>query len=272
MSTIYNAVDASTLNDRCRTDLLDTVAQLGRHCETLPKKAVTTADAPLPSCTFNTTVSRSQKEINCSNEAALDKYIEEKGATRWRTTQALASTYFKDHKPKFHGALRTQDCFRDTRDITQLSSKEKDFVHRYAEAKMKKSIPREESDDVAKKVATEAYTEAFRKFKGRDPTEKELLEVERLYFAYADDGAVGVVQKPHFHGPHMHVSICNRKYVTCPNQVYRASLPAVRNARSRFPGPIPVWTSTKNLHAVASNDTYRPGVHNVSKFGETSSK
>nr|CCC95089.1 conserved hypothetical protein [Trypanosoma congolense IL3000] len=270
MSNIYDVVDASTLDARCKVDLLDAVAQLGLHSQTLPKKAATIADAPLPSCTCNSTVCHSLRCEGSFRQSSLNEYVEKRRGSHWEMAKTLGSTYFKSHKPKFRGAPRTTDPFRDARDRTHLSWKEKDFVHRYAEAKMKKSIPREEEESTAKKVAVDAYKEAFRKLKGRDPTGKELEEVDRLYFAYADDGRVGVVQKPHYYGPHMHVSICNRRHVCCPNQIYKAGLPPVRGARNRFPGPIPVWTSTKNIHTMASGDTYTPGLHNVSKFGEAS--
>ncbi|RNF19699.1 uncharacterized protein Tco025E_04001 [Trypanosoma conorhini] len=271
MTTIYEAVEASTLQERCRIDLLDSAVQLARHCDTLPKKCVT-AEAPnLPSCTFATTFSRSAKTRQSQDESAVQRYMSEKEATRERTLQAPDTTYFKKHSPKFEGALPRSEPFRETRDRNELAGREKDFVHRYAEAAAKSSLEREVEDNVPTRCATEAYTKAFRAYKGRDPTKKELEEVERLWFAVDEDGTVGVIQKPHFYGPHSHVSICNRRPVSCTNQVYKAELPPVRGARTRFPGPIPVWSSTQNTYTLVAGDTYVPGLHNVSKFGTATS-
>ncbi|KAF8287131.1 hypothetical protein TcBrA4_0008520 [Trypanosoma cruzi] len=267
MSTICQAVDGSTLQEKCRIDLLDTVAQLTRHCETLPKKGVTVAASNLPSCTFAKTVSHSVKKHHSQDESAVQKYIAEKEGTRERTLQASCQTYFKKHNPKFEGALPRTEPFRNTRNRNELTGRERDFVHRYAEAAAKKSLERKVNDDVTTQCATEAYQKAFRAYTGRDPNKRELEEVERMWFAVSEDGTVGVIQKPHFYGPHSHVSICNRRHVRCPNQVYNAELPPVRGARTRFPGPIPVWSSTQNTHTLVSADTYVPGLHNVSKFG-----
>ncbi|KEG14355.1 hypothetical protein DQ04_00511180 [Trypanosoma grayi] len=271
MTTIYNAVDTSTLDERCRIDLLDGVAQLERHSATLPKKDVTLAAPDLPCCTFETTVSHSMKKRCGQDEDAVERYYAEKKKNQERTMHVSSSTYFKEHNPKFDGALPSTEPFRETRDRNELTGREKDFVHRYAEAAIKNSAEREIPDDAPTRAATEAYTKAFREYKGRNPSKKELEEVGRLWFAFAEDGTVGVVQKPHHYGPHSHVSICNRRHVRCPNQVYKAELPPVRGARTRFPGPIPVWSSTQNTYTMVSGDTYVSGLHNVSKFGSASS-
>ncbi|ORC84612.1 uncharacterized protein TM35_000431800 [Trypanosoma theileri] len=270
MTTIYQAVETSTLKDRCRIDLLDGAAQLQRHSETLPKRELTVAAADLPQCTFETTISRATKTHYSQDESAMQRFLTEKEANQERTMQASSSTYFKKYNTVFRGALPRSEPFRETRDRNELTGREKDFVHRYAEAAVKKPLEREQVDDTPTKTAREAYKKAFREYKGRDPTEKELEEVGRLWFAYTEDGTVGVVQKPHFHGPHSHVSICNRRYAQCVNQVYKNELPPVRAARSRFPGPIPVWSSTQNTYTMVAGDTYVPGLHNVSKFGSVS--
>ncbi|KAH8606347.1 hypothetical protein ERJ75_001529400 [Trypanosoma vivax] len=270
MATIYASVDTSTLSERCRIDLLDTVAQLRRHCETLPKRAATTAAPELPTCTFANTTSRTRKEISGHDEAVLHDFVAEKEMSRYKTMQATTSTYFKDYQPRFLGNSRKSDAFRAARNRAELSGKEKDFVHRYAEAGAKQSIQREALSDAQSQMAVESYKEAFHKYRGRDPTEKELQEVGKLYFAFAEDGKVGVVQKPHFYGPHTHVSICNRRYATCPSQVFKAELPPVRHARSRFPGSIPVHSSTKNICMLTAGGMYSEGLHNVSKFGSVS--
>ncbi|RNF12474.1 hypothetical protein TraAM80_00327 [Trypanosoma rangeli] len=267
MVTIVEAIDFSTLQEKCRVDLLDSVVQLTRHGKTLPKKGVTVEAPNLPSCTFAATVSHSVKKQQSQDESTVQRYISEEEATRERELQAVSTTYFKKYHPKFEGALPRSEPFRDARDRNELVGREKDFVHRYAEAATKSSIEREVGDDVPTQCAIEAYTKAFRAYKGRNPTKKELDEVERLWFAVKGDGTVGVIQKKHFYGPHCHVSICNRRPAHCPNQVYKAELPPVRGARSRFPGPIPVWSSTQNTYTLVAGDTHVPGLHNVSKFG-----
>ncbi|KAH9597163.1 hypothetical protein LSM04_004248 [Trypanosoma melophagium] len=270
MATIYQAVESSTLKDKCRIDLLDGAAQLQRQSETLPKKEVTVAAAYLPECTFETTIARAAKKRHSQDQSAMQRFLTQKEENHEKTMQASSSTYFKKYNTLFRGALPHSEPFRETRDRNELTGREKDFVHRYAEATMKKSLEREEPDDTPTKTAKEAYTKAFRDYKGRDPTKKELEEVGRLWFAFSEDGTVGVIQKPHFHGPHSHVSICNRRYAQCVNQVYKSELPPVRGARNRFPGPIPVWSSTQNTYTMVAGDTYVPGLHNVSKFGSVS--
>ncbi|KAG8345632.1 hypothetical protein TRVL_03538 [Trypanosoma vivax] len=111
MATIYASVDTSTLSERCRIDLLDTVAQLRRHCETLPKRAATTAAPELPTCTFANTTSRTRKEISGHDEAVLHDFVAEKEMSRYKTMQATTSTYFKDYQPRFLGNSRNLMLF-----------------------------------------------------------------------------------------------------------------------------------------------------------------
>jgi hypothetical protein len=149
------------------------------------------------------------------------------------------------------------DPFQASRSRAELSGKDRDFVHRYAEAATQSTIERPTPSDDASVTANEAYKMAFRKYTGREPTAKELEEVTRLNFTFDANGNVGVIQKPHSCYPHTHVSATKTHTTRCANQVYKPEVPAVRAARSQFPGPIPTQSSTKRTPAVAANGTYQ---------------
>lgn len=76
--------------------------------------------------------------------------------------------------------------------------------------------------------------------------------MNRLYFGFDEYGNVGVVQKPHSCYPHFHSSTQCVNHNCCPQQVYLPSQRPVRAARDRFPGPIPLKSSTKNTNMMVN--------------------
>lgn len=272
MATLEKQLASSTLSKQCRVDLRNHVSEIETNSKQLSKKPVTLPDPGLPSAVTtltDNTVKRCKPYPTLSGESqqALT-YSTRKGEKddllASRTTAGLnpSGTYFKDCSHQFVvGARSSKDPFHASRSRAELSGKDVDFVYRYAEAATGTALARPEPADEASVAATEAYKEAFRKYKGRDPNASELLEAGRLTFAFDENGSVGVIQKPHSCHPHKHISATKKHVTACPNQVYAQEVPPARAARSEFPGPIPTWSTTKRTTTMTTNGTYQPGYH-----------
>ncbi|KAG5477905.1 hypothetical protein LSCM4_05297 [Leishmania orientalis] len=272
MTTLEKQLQSCTLSSQCKADLLNHVEEIEANSRRLPKKMITLPDPNLPSAvmmsTDNSVKRRDAAAAGGANMERSLRYTERKQekdemiASRTTSGTNPSGTYFKECSHKFmNGARSCSDPFRSSRSRTVLSGKDMDFVYRYASAATGSAIERPVPADEASIAATAAYREAFREYKGRDPTAKEMEESGRLIYAFDENGSVGVLQKPHSCYPHTHIS-ASRTYVrACANQVYPPEAPPVRAARSEFPGPIPTWSSTKRTTTMATNGTYQPGHH-----------
>lgn len=268
MATLDKQLETAKLTKNCKVDLFNHIDQLQLQTSQLPKKPVTVPESDLPSAVDASTFTHDmKKQMQGARDGAKHKYLQRKQFQQDSLVSASmvasnsGTSYFKDYKVQYYDELKGTCPFRSNRDRSELTGVEKDFAYRYADKLTHSRIERPQEDDSATASATEAYKAAFRSYMNRDPTERELEEVVRLNFGFNERGEVGVIQKPHSCFPHHHVTCCNRRPVKCPNQIYTRDVPQVRAARDRFPGPIPVWTSTKNLHAMMGNDTYVPGHH-----------
>ncbi|XQJ27246.1 hypothetical protein NXY56_003237 [Leishmania guyanensis] len=272
MVTLEEQLQSSTLKKQCKEDLLNHVEEIETNSWRLPRKAVTLPDPNLPSAvTMPTDNSVKRRNPAATASTGTERSLRytatkrEKGemiASRTITDANPSGTYFKDCSHKFlSGARAWSDPFQTSRSRAVLSGKDMDFVYRYAEALTGSAIERPQPADNASVAATAAYREAFRQYKGRDPTAKEMEEAGRLIYAFDDNGRVGVLQVPHSCYPHTHISAGKTHVRACPNQVYPQEVPPVRAARSEFPGPIPTWSSTKRTTTMATNGTYQPGHH-----------
>lgn len=110
-----------------------------------------------------------------------------------------------------------------------LTAKEQDFVYRYAEHKHGAQV-RQSQESHEKSLAYQAYTEAFARYTGREPSQLELQEADRLHFLESN-GRIGVMQQPHAPTPHHHVSLHTAKVCTCNEQVYLPEKTLVKAAR-----------------------------------------
>lgn len=270
MATLDNQLETATLSKNCKVDLFNHIEQLQLQSAALPKKPVTLPDDDLPTAVEATTVMSEQKR--CHQDSAENsrhvylkrkKFQDDSLLSASMVASNSGTSYFKDYKIQYHDQLKGTCPFRSQRSRGELTGEEEDFAYRYAD-KLTHSHERPVRTDSATLSSTDAYKKAFRSFMNRDPNEKELEEVLRLNFGFDERGEVGVIQKPHSCFPHNHVTCCNRRPVKCHSQIYTRDVPQVRAARDRFPGPIPVWSSTKNLHAMVSSDTYTPGHHKTS--------
>lgn len=260
------------LSKNCKVDLSHHIDQLQLESSRLPKKLPTKFDENLPSVVNASTRLRDirGKSHVEARENARRKFIKHKEdqmkglESAGLVARNSGNPYFKDYKIKYYDELKGTCPFRNARTRNELTGIEEDFAHRYAESLGKCEAAHPIKEGCATACATEAYKEAFRSFMQRDPTDMELQEVNRLNFGFNELGEIGVIQKPHSCFPHSHFSCCHRRPVKCPSQVYKRDVPQVRAARDRFPSPIPVWSSTKNLSALASNDVYVPGHHKTS--------
>ncbi|KPA79008.1 hypothetical protein ABB37_05551 [Leptomonas pyrrhocoris] len=268
MATLEKLLQSSSLSAQCKSDLRSHVSAVNEESKRLPKQPPTEADADLPSATQMPTDNSFKRRLNDADmEASKERstrYVsrkqdnEEMVATLSAMSANPSGSYYKKCSTRFvcdDGTRR--DPFQASRSRGELSGKDNDFVHRYAEALTKSSIERPAPSDDASVTATEAYKAAFREYTGREPSAKDLAEVDRLTFAFDENGGVGVTQKPHSCYPHMHISSTKTPTTRCTNQVYQPEAPAVRAARSQFPGPIPTWSTTKRSPAVATNGTYQ---------------
>ncbi|KAG5477670.1 hypothetical protein LSCM1_04963 [Leishmania martiniquensis] len=272
MTTLVEKLQSSTLSDQCKADLLNHVEEIEANSRSLPKKMATLPNANLPSAvmmpTDNTVKRRGSAAASGATTERSLRYTKRKQekdemiASRTTSCTNPSGTYFKECSQKFlRGARSWSDPFRTSRSRTVLSGKDMDFVYRYASAVTGSAIERPQPKDEASVTATEAYRAAFREYKGRDPTAKEMEEADRLIYAFDENGNVGVLQKPHSCYPHTHISASKTHVRSCHNQVYPPEVPPVRAARSEFPGPIPTWSNTKRITTMATNGTYQPGHH-----------
>lgn len=273
MATLQSQLESAALSRQCKLDLLNHVEQLDLQSSLLPKAAPTVVDDHLPCAVTSFTESRRRKAVDPHYSAAAkaqfesEKELQQQAMLGASTTlKATNSVYSKQYKTTFRGQPKNRDPFRDSRSREQLSGKDEDFVCRYADALTHTSVERPPHTDAASVEATEAYKKAFRAYKGRDPTAKELEEVGRLYFAFDENGNVGVVQKTHSCYPHSHVTLYTQRPCQCANQVYKAEVPAVRGARDRFPGPVPQWSSTKATDTMVAGGMHVPGHHETASM------
>lgn len=269
MTTLQEQLENAKLSKECKIDLTMHTEQLELENSALPKRPVTVPEANLPSAVFAATITNQihADGVRDSGAAAAERFRGEKSmheATQ-RSTMAASTkggrefSFSKRCEVSYFDCPKERNPFVESRSRTALSGKDACFVRQYASALTKSTVAREPKSDEASVAAAEAYKTAFRKYTGRDPSEKELEEVDRLHFSFDENGEVGVVQKPHTCYPHSHITNSNRRCVQCSNQVYRAEVPAVRGARDRFPGSVPVWSSTKNLSTMVAGDMHQPG-------------
>lgn len=269
MATLEKQLQSSSLSPQCRIDLGSHVTAVNAESCRLPKQPSTQPDPQLPSATEKPTDNSTKRRLSQPDWEA-SKGRNARYATRKEGGDDLAASlaasgaagpegsYYKKCSTRYVCDDGTrQDPFQASRSRGELSGKDKDFVHRYAEAATQSSIARPTSTDDASATAAETYKAAFRQYAGREPTEKEMEEVGRLNFVYDENGNAGVIQKPHSCYPHKHISLSKTHATRCGNQVYAPEVPAVRAARNEFPGPIPTWSSTKRTPAVATNGTYQ---------------
>lgn len=269
MATLEKQLQSSSLSPQCRADLGSHVTSVNAESRRLPTQPATQAEANLPTATVmptdNSTKRRlSQPELDAS-KGRSGRYTTRKdggddaGATLASSAGAsMGGSYYKKCSTRFVCDDGTrQDPFQASRSRGELSGRDRDFVHRYAEAATQSKIDRPVPTDDASVAAAEAYAAAFQRYAGRAPSAKEMEEAGRLNFAFDENGNAGVVQKPHSCYPHKHISATKTHTTRCGNQVYAPEVPAVRAARSEFPGPIPTWSSTKRTPAVTTNGTYQ---------------
>ncbi|KAK7195777.1 hypothetical protein NESM_000508300 [Novymonas esmeraldas] len=272
MTTLEKQLLSSTLSKQCRADLHNHVEEVEANSRRLPKKPVTLPALNLASAvttpTDNSVKRSAPRAATLANSERALLYTtrrqlkDETIASRIAADVGPDGTYFKDCSHKFvKGARGTSDPFRASRSRTELSGKDMDFVHRYAEAATGSAIERLQLTDEASAEAVAAYRAAFLRYRGREATAKEMEEAGRLTYVFDANGDVGVIQKPHSCYPHHHISAGKLDIRACPNQAYRQEVPPVRAARSQFPGPIPTWSSTKRTTTMATNGTYQPGHH-----------
>ncbi|KAG5492998.1 hypothetical protein JKF63_01579 [Porcisia hertigi] len=273
MTTLEKQLHSSTLKKQCREDLLIHANEIEANSRRLPKKKTTFPDIDLPpAVTMSTDNSVKRRMSTIATAEVNTERSLNYTARKQRKDELIAScttsdvnpsgTYFKDCSHKFvNGARSWLDPFQTARRRTVLSRKDMDFVYRYAEAATGSAIERPKPSDDAGVAATTAYREAFRRYKGREPTAQEMEESDRLVYAFDENGSIGIIQKPHTCYPHTHISACKTYPRACRSQVYLPEVPAVRAARTEFPGPIPTWSSTKRTTTMATNGTYRPGHH-----------
>ncbi|CAD2219973.1 hypothetical protein AGDE_03199 [Angomonas deanei] len=269
MATLQQQLENADLSDACKADLANHMKQLELEGTKLQKSGVTTFNSNLPEATKHDTVTHSNKRIDESvKNESRSALMTKKNAQQEERTDLLNSVdggdsrYAKPLNSKYHNQPNTRDPFRESRRKDQLSGKDEDFVHRYAEALTQSKIERPEKTDPATVAATEAYIAKFRACMGREPTAKELEEVNRLNFGFDESGNIGVIQKPHSSHPHYHYTNSKQCTTDCSCQAYKPEVPQVKGARDRYPGPVPVWSSTKNSSTLVGGDTYQPGQHN----------
>ncbi|EPY23805.1 hypothetical protein STCU_02542 [Strigomonas culicis] len=262
MSTLQEQLETASLSEACKADLMKHIEQIELQSATLPKRNVTVADANLPDAVNRSTKENTNKTVENHREDAVKRFETTK-RIKQEAHESVASDamnsnseYFKNYSSSYKNQPTTKDPFRQQRDPSALSGKDEDFVHRYAEALSGSTIEREEKSDPASVTATEAYKKAFQAYTGRQPNAKELVEASRLNYAFDEHGNVGVIQKPHASRPHTHISNCKFPTTQCNNQVYRPENPPVRGARDQYPGPVPVWSSTKNVNALVAGDMH----------------
>lgn len=269
MTTLAQQLETARLSKECKIDLMTVAEQIELENYRLPKRGLTVSDKALPSAVKMTTAAHEMKSVHRADPDAKQRFLHEKSfqaEVRMRTalaSQKSATSYTKSYKATYHDAPFDKDPFRNSRDRAELSGRDECFVHRYAEALTKSSIERVPKTDVASLAGQDSYRKAFHSYLGRDPTQKEMEEAGRVHFGFDELGNVGIVQKPHSCFPHSHITICNRRPVQCPSQVYKPEAPGVRAARDRFPGPVPIWSSTKNLSAMVASDMHAPGHQNT---------
>lgn len=270
MVTLENQLYTSpNLSRNCKVDLIHHIDQLQLHNSRLPKKPATVFDEGLPSVVDASTRLRDirGKSHVKAKENARRRFLrnKEKQEENLRSAALVASTnktpFFKNYKIRYHNELNGSSPFQNERTRNELTGVEEDFANRYAEYGTNGEAGREAKDGQGASTAAEAYKKAFHSYMHRDPTDLEMHEASCLYFGFNELGEVGVIQKPHSCFPHSHFSCCHRRPVVCPSQVYKRDIPQVRAARDRFPGPIPIWSSTKNLSTLVSSDVYVPGHH-----------
>ncbi|CCW62468.1 unnamed protein product [Phytomonas sp. EM1] len=263
MASLQEYLGSARLSENCKLDLINHVNQLNLQSLLLPKRNLTMFDNNLPASVLATTVSTQQKAVPGLDNTAKQRFLHLKNEQQevFDTCMKTLSnnTYFKKCSTSYFGQRNCSDPFRETRSREQLSRKDEDFVYRYAEAMTHSKIQRNLKADDATVAAVEAYREAFRRLTNRDPTEKEMEEVNRLNFAFDEHGRIGVVQKPHSCYEHSHISCCNRRVPKCDNQLYSPEKHVMRAARDRFPGPIPIWSSTKNTYTMVAGDMHQSG-------------
>ncbi|KPI84341.1 hypothetical protein ABL78_6596 [Leptomonas seymouri] len=272
MTTLEKQLQSCSLSSQCKSDLRSHVVAVNAESQCLPKKPTTVADPNLPSATEMPTDNSMKRGLSDTDMAASKDRTMRYVSSKESNVELMASlsllggsptgSYYKKCSNRFVcDDGRKQDPFQASRSREELSGKDRDFVHRYAEAATRSSIERPAPSDDASVTATEAYKAAFRKYMNREPSAKELEEAGRLAFVFDENGNVGVIQKPHSCYPHKHITSTKAHTVRCPNQVYQPEVPAVHAARSEFPGPIPTWSSTKRCPAVSTNGIYEPEHH-----------
>ncbi|CCW66096.1 unnamed protein product [Phytomonas sp. Hart1] len=263
MASLHEYLDFAHLSEDCKLDLINHVSQLSLQSSLLPKRNLTMADKNLPTAVFATTVTAQQKVVPELNKTTKQRFLyqkkhkEETVDTCFKTLKN--NTYFKKYTASYLGQPNSVDPFREERSREELSGQDKDFVHRYAESMTHSKIERNRDTDDATVSAADAYREAFRRLTHREPTDKEMEEIGRLNFGLDEHGKVGVVQKPHTCYDHSHITCCNRRVEKCSKQIYAPEKPVLRAARERFPGPVPIWSSTKNSYTMVAGDTDQPG-------------
>lgn len=268
--TLDNQLYASpNLSRNCKVDLAHHIDQLQLHNSRLPKKPVTRFDVDLPTVVDASTRLRDirgKSHVEAKENARRKFLKDKKKQEEILENNALVGSrnetpFFKNYKTRYYSDLKGGSSFQKERSRNELTGAEEDFANRCAEHGTNCEEDREAKEGDASRCACEAYKKAFQSYMHRDPTGTEMQEASRLYFGFNELGEVGVIQKPHSCFPHSHFSSRQRRPVECPSQVYKRDVPHVRGARDRFPGPIPIWSSTKNLFSLVASDAYVPGHH-----------
>lgn len=282
MATLRDQLNNATLSNICKIDLMNHMEQIDMENSSLSKRSTTIEGTALPAAIFESTVS-AQRKVDArypDRGASVARYNAEK-SMQAEAAQTLASsfangtmggTYTKSYKATYHDCPQDKNPFVESRNRAELSGRDQCFVRRYAEAATKTRILAVPKDDPASVAAQDAYKKAYLAYMGREPSPKAMEEVDRLKFSFDENGNVGVIQKPHSCFPHSHITNSNRHCEQCESQVYRPDVPAVRGARDRFPGPVPIWSSTKNLSAMVAGDVHKPGHHQSVSISKAATK
>lgn len=215
----------STLSNHCKADLERLLQQFRQESMAVSSGPVTYDHSQLPKCVNQLTASKAARTKRPATHSVppswrgdgtglgkSEKKLLQSVDDKLKATPAPSNGFIK----KRHLAL-------------PLTAKEQDFVYRYAEHKHGAQV-RHGQETHEQSMAYRAYTEAFLGYTGREPSQLELQEVDRLHFLQSN-GRVGVMQNPHAPTPHHHISLHNSKVCSCNEQVYLPEKSIVKAAR-----------------------------------------
>jgi hypothetical protein len=183
-------LDRAELPRHCVADLRRIIAKLKQNSEEVSLGHVVYDHTQLPPCIGQLTFSKASKTKKPIFSVPVD-WADRSVATR-KEREVL-----NDVNQRLHGTAGKESVSKyvKKRADLPLSAKEQDFIYRYAEYKHGTNVRNEEKKHT-NTLAYRAYTEAFLSFTGRQPSDIEIREADRLPFVKTADGTVGVVRRP----------------------------------------------------------------------------